>query len=76
MRIAKELLEQLTERFIPGRKQRHNLTLDNKGQLEVTLMLGEQYLPIVLEDADLDLGISDLVDEICRAIMAQHGELP
>lgn len=45
-------------------KQRHNLTLDENGNLVLHLMLGDQFIPIVFEDVDLDKSPNELVVEI------------
>lgn len=65
MRNALLLLEKMTAAFPPGPKQRHSLTLTKEG-LELTLFLGQQYHPILLEERDLDLPIDELVTEISR----------
>lgn len=57
-------LELLNKRIPPGEGQRHNLTLNNNGKLELTLMLGEKYVPFQLEEIDLDLRVLDLVETI------------
>lgn len=57
---AKLLLELLTKHIPPGEGQKHNLTL-NEGGLEVTLMLGEKYIPFWLQETDFDLPVRDLV---------------
>lgn len=68
MKNAKLLLEQLTKTIPPGegeqQSQRHNITIDENGNLVVCLMLGECYQPLVLGDSDLDKPINELVSEI------------
>lgn len=65
MNEAKLLLEKLTERIPPGKCQKHNITLDDGGKLFVTLMLGDRYVPFSFDEADLNLSVSELVDNIC-----------
>jgi len=61
---AKLLLEQLTIQMPPGIGQRHSITIDEAGNLVVTLMMGDVYVPATLEEGDYDKGIYDLVAEL------------
>lgn len=61
---AKRLLELLTKRITPGLGQHHNLTVNDSGALFVTLMLGNQYIPIALDEEDLQKDIPQLVNDI------------
>lgn len=60
---VKLLLEMLTRRIPPREGQRHNITL-NEGALEVTLMLGDRYVPIQIKEVDFDMPVRQLVDTI------------
>lgn len=64
MKKAKLLLEQLAEAMPPGAGQRHNLTVDESGNLVVYLMLGEHYQPAILTESDMEKPVEDLVIEI------------
>ena len=63
MRIAKELLERLTELVPPGPGQRHNLTIED-GKLQITLMTGDNYQSFLFEDEDY----AQPVEEAARTI--------
>jgi hypothetical protein len=58
------LLKMLTEEIPPGENQRHNITLDGEGAMEVCLMLGNRFVPFKIEEFDLDRPVSHLVYEI------------
>ncbi len=66
MRNAKLLLEQLTKTIPPGQEQRHNLTIDEQGNLVLYLMLGKRYQPVILTEEELDKSANDLTEEICQ----------
>lgn len=69
MQDAKALLQLLTERIAPGENQRHSLTLADDGEkLQVTLMLGDRYVPFVIEEDDLLKPVNELVDEILSIV--------
>ncbi len=74
MRSAKQLLEALTEALPPGEGQRHSITVAD-GNLAVTLMLGERYVPAYLEDEDLDRPAGEIAEEIVGLIKAEHPQL-
>ncbi|MHC4749536.1 MAG: hypothetical protein ACYTFW_06630 [Planctomycetota bacterium] len=58
------LLRQLTKIAPPGEGQRHNLTVEDNGDLVLYLMLGDIYHPVKFEDEDLDKPITQLLAEI------------
>lgn len=66
MREAKRLLEELTKLIPPGIGQRHNITCGDNG-LEVTLMVGDRYVPFLLEEEDLDRQSGDLLSLIAHS---------
>lgn len=70
MRQTQKLLAILETILPPGNGQRHNITLGNNGLPELTLMLGERYCPVYLEEADLDKSPAVLALEICDSVRA------
>ncbi len=69
---AKALLGMLTERLPPKEGQRHNLTIDKEGALDLTLMLGKEMLTTILDDEDLVRNVGDVVDGICAGVQARR----
>lgn len=61
------LLSELTKRIPPGKGQRHNITLSGD-TLQVTLMFGDKYTPVVLNNDDLYRRLDKLVDDICEMV--------
>ena len=57
-------LRKLEERVPPGEGQRHNLTIDDKGDLVLALMLGENVATFILEFDDLVKAVDEIVDEV------------
>ena len=74
MRTAKRLLEALTEALPPGGGQRHGITIED-GNLAVTLMLGERYVPAYLEDEDLDRPAGEIAAEIVALVKTEYPDL-
>lgn len=68
MKNAKLLLKQLTKDIPPGQGQRHNLTIDEGGNLVIHLMLGKRYQPIALTEKDLDLTVDELAKEVYQYV--------
>lgn len=69
MKNAKLLLERLTEMIPPGDKQHHNLIVED-GNLILTLMCGDKYHPIRLEDIDFGKTVKQLANEIEISLIA------
>jgi hypothetical protein len=63
MRKTWELLAEVTKRIQPGKGQKHSLLLDGE-RLELCLMLGDNYLPIHMDQADFEKTIDELAKEI------------
>ena len=61
---ARLLLKMLTEMIPPGENQRHNITLNDKGAIEICLMLGDKFVPFGVEEANFDRPVSALAYEI------------
>lgn len=61
---ARLFLRKLEDRIAPGQGQRHNLTIDGKGELVLALMLGEEVVTCVLEYDDLVKSVDEIVDEV------------
>jgi len=53
MKAARELLRLLSERFVTGRAK-HNLTIGDKGELVVSVAMGDHWQTFHMDDADLD----------------------
>lgn len=79
---ARRVLESLTTKYPPrgnipdGPPPRHNITLNDEGNLEITLMLGNYYVPIVLEEEDLDRSASEIsiaVSECAKSVLKDAG---
>lgn len=70
MRNAIKLLALLESIIPPGKGQRHNITLDDMGLPELTLMLGERYCPVRFDEADLDKSSAILALEIHDSLEA------
>jgi hypothetical protein len=73
MRSARLLLERLTEIIPPaiaasGVRMRHNLTIDESGNLVLHFMLEGKFVPVIIEDEDLDKPVHQLVNEIELAL--------
>lgn len=68
MRGARVLLEHLSRCFPPRGPARHNLTINEQGDLEVCLFLGDKSLPVVLEYDDLDRPLDDLLVEVVEIV--------
>lgn len=64
MRNAIKLLAILEAILPPGDGQRHNITLDDNGLPQLTLMLGERYCPVRFDETDLDKSPAILALEI------------
>lgn len=71
MKSARLLLKRLAEIAPSGDAQGHNLTIDEGGELVLTLMVYDTFYPIVIGEVDLDKPIHQLVGEIERALIAQ-----
>ena len=65
--MIKRLLQLLTESIPPNENQRHNITLGDDC-LVLTLMHGEAYQSVILEDADLKKSPTELADEITQML--------
>jgi hypothetical protein len=68
MNNAKLLLQKLTILIPPGEDQRHNLTVNEDGNLMLGLMLGDVFQYLMLEDEDFLKSADSLANEICRAV--------
>ena len=75
MKGIKELLKALTIDIPPGKGQRHNITLAGDSQIELTLMLGDIYLPIVLDEEDLSMEPLALAKGIAEDAMVVVGSM-
>lgn len=64
MKVAQFLLRELTKRIPPCEGCRHNITLNELGFIEITLMVKDKYQPILLDEEDLGLPLEDLLQEI------------
>lgn len=78
---VKVLLGMLTELLPPKKGQRHNLTIDEKGVLVLTLMLDEGMLDLkILDDENLKRNVGSVVAEISIGVQAMRrrssGRLP
>lgn len=69
---ARLLLKQLTKAMYPWAGQHHNLTIDEDGNMILTIMLGECYWPLTLEESDLSKSIDELVDKICQKVRNKY----
>lgn len=47
---AKKLLELMTKKFPPDKPRRHSLTLDDDGELQLTLAINDLFQPILIKD--------------------------
>lgn len=70
------LLEDLTQRFPPGEKQRHAVTLADKemgpkAKLRLTLFQGKFYIDIVVTAEDLERETVEVRDEIMALLLAE-----
>lgn len=61
------LLNELTKRIPPGENQKHNITLHN-GTLQITFMLGDKYIPVILDNDDLYMRLDKLAENLIRVI--------
>ncbi len=64
MKEARILLERLTEEFPPGENQRHNITINSKGNIIITLMIDGKYYPFLINEDDLNKTSFQLLEEI------------
>lgn len=69
---VRSFLEQLTQRLPPWDKERHNLTVDEDGDMVLTIKIGEFFWPCKLSDEDLLKSVDELADEIEKMIKAKY----
>lgn len=65
--FARNLLAAMTTAYPPDTGRHHALTLNDLGQLQLTLCLNGEFVPIIFETEDFDRSLPDLIDEIARA---------
>lgn len=53
MRTAKLFLHLLSQLVKPGKGQHHNLTIDDEGDLLLSMMCGERYVLFVLRESEI-----------------------
>ncbi len=79
----KQLLITCTEKFPPKPNTRHSLTVDEEGQLILSMMLplpetvpssDNEFLSLILLDNDFDRSIEDLVAELESVVLLYQND--
>lgn len=64
MRKAKRFLELLTEKVPPDAGTKHNLTLSDDGRLQIIIIQGGRFQPLLFNEEDLDLDVETAVNDV------------
>lgn len=61
-------LKEITAMLPPGKQQYHNIILNGDGLLELTFMLGNVYIPVIIEPSDYDKPMIQLAREVVELV--------